>query len=92
MAVIQTHNGLLQIGPNGLFQTVCDDGKYKVGIKTIYQRDYKYRKEDPADIVKWMRRNFDERGQGWDFSLVGGRIEIEIWDDKFITMYEMWHM
>jgi hypothetical protein len=39
-----------------------------------------------------MRRNFGERHQGWDFSLAGGCVTIELWDDKFITMYEMWQM
>ena len=39
-----------------------------------------------------MRRNFGERHQGWDFSLVGGCVTIELWDDRLITMYEMWHI
>jgi hypothetical protein len=39
-----------------------------------------------------MRRNFGERHHGWDFSLAGGCVTIELWDDKFITMYEMWQM
>ena len=71
---------------------LCRDNKYKNGHKTVYQRDCSYHKEDPTIIVKWMRRNFGERHQGWDFSLVGGCVTIELWDDKFITMYEMWHM
>jgi hypothetical protein len=72
--------------------SLCRDNKYKNGHKTVYQRDCRYHKEDPAIIVKWMRRNFGERHQGWDFSLAGGCVTIELWDDKFITMYEMWQM
>ena len=71
---------------------LCKDAKYKSGDKTVYNRDCEYHKEDPATIVKWMRRNFGARHHGWDFSLVGGCVTIELWDDKFITMYEMWHM
>ena len=71
---------------------LCRDNKYKLGHKTVYQRDCRYHKEDPSIIVKWMRRNFGERHRGWDFSLAGGCVTIEIWDDKFITMYEMWQM
>jgi hypothetical protein len=70
----------------------CRDNKYKNGSRTVYNRDCRYHKEDPTIIVKWMRRNFGERHQGWDFSLVGGCVTIELWDDKFITMYEMWQM
>ena len=67
-------------------------GYHKLGNKAIYKRDCLWRKEDPATIVKWMRRNFGERNQGWDFSLAGGCVTIELWDDRLITMYEMWQM
>ena len=70
----------------------CRDNKYKTGNRTFYLRDCSYHKEDPSIIVKWMRRNFGERHQGWDFSLVGGCVTIELWDDRLITMYEMWQM
>jgi hypothetical protein len=72
--------------------SLCRDNKYKAGNKTVYQRDCRYHKEDPSIIVKWMRRNFSERHQGWDFSLAGGCVTIELWDDRLITMYEMWQM
>ena len=71
---------------------LCRDSKSKYGHKTVYNRDCRYHKEDPAIIVKWMRRNFGERHCGWDFSLVRGCVTIEIWDDRLITMYEMWQM
>lgn len=66
--------------------------QYKSRSKTIYNRDCSYRKEDPATIIKWMRRNFGERHHGWDFSFVGGKLVIEIWDDELKFMYEMWQM
>ena len=71
---------------------LCRDSKSKSGHKTVYNRDCSYHKEDPSIIVKWMRRNFGERHCGWDFSLVGGCVTIEVWDDRLITMYEMWQM
>ena len=71
---------------------LCRDNNYKDGHKKVYLRDCLFHKEDPAVIVKWMRRNFGERHQGWDFSLAGGCVTIELWDDRLITMYEMWQM
>lgn len=58
--------------------------------KTTYTRDCRFRKEDPADLIKWCRRNFGERGVGWDFTYVSDFVTIDIWYDKYKTMYEMW--
>ena len=55
-----------------------------------YVYDCKGKKEDPTVIVKWCRRNFGERGMGWDFLLTSGNVTIVLWDDKFKTMYELW--
>ena len=55
-----------------------------------YVYDCKGKKEDPSVIVKWCRRNFGERGVGWDFLLTSGNVTIVLWDDKFKTMYELW--
>ena len=71
---------------------LCRDNNYTTGNRKFYIRDCRYHKEDPSIIVKWMRRNFGERHQGWDFSLVGGCVTIELWDNRLITMYEMWQM
>jgi hypothetical protein len=60
------------------------------GGKTRYEYRCKDLKEDPSTIVKWCRRNFGDRGNGWDFMLTGGNITIEIWDSKLKFMYEMW--
>lgn len=58
--------------------------------RTIYVYRCKDLKEDPSTIVKWCRKNFGERGSGWDFMLTSGNITIEIWNDKLKFMYEMW--
>lgn len=58
--------------------------------RKIYTRDCRYRKEDPSVFIKWCRRNFGERGVGWDFTYVSEVATIEIWDDKYKVMYEMW--
>jgi hypothetical protein len=63
-----------------------------MGSKTQYTYDCVYRKEDPSIIVKWCRRNFGERGKGWDFILNQGRVIIEIREQKYKVMYEMWKM
>ena len=54
----------------------------------IYQ--CKEKKEDPADIVRWLRRNFGYRGAGWDFYLTRGNVIIYIDDTRLQLMYEMW--
>jgi hypothetical protein len=43
------------------------------------------------DIIKWCRRNFGARGVGWDFTTLGKNVIITINDEKFKTMYELWH-
>lgn len=47
-------------------------------------------KGDPYEIIKWCRRNFGNRGDGWDF--VGGtkHVQITIWSSRLITMWELW--
>ena len=60
------------------------------GNRKSYVYDCKKKKENPTVIVKWCRRNFGERGVGWDFLLVSGNVTIVLWDDKFKTMYELW--
>ena len=91
MAILK-HNEFFHPAYPSASGSLCRDNKYKSGHKTVYQRDCRYHKEDPYIIVRWMRRNFGERHQGWDFSLAGGCVTIELWDDRLITMYEMWQM
>jgi len=62
------------------------------GNKKSYVYDCRSKKEDPSTIVKWCRRNFGQRGAGWDFQLTSGRVTIEITKDEFKTMYEMWKL
>lgn len=47
-------------------------------------------KDDPATVIKWCRRNFGPRGDGWDFSGSAKAVDIIIWSTKLITMYELW--
>jgi hypothetical protein len=75
-----------------------DEIQYEVIDRTYMSRndrvqhvyDCKNKKEDPSVIVKWCRRNFGERGVGWDFILISGNVTIILWDDKYKTMYELW--
>lgn len=70
----------------------CRDGKSVWGRKTQYTYDFRFKKQDPSVIVKWLRANMGERGKGWDFILnaSAGVIVVEIWDSKLQFMYEMW--
>ena len=72
--------------------TKIKDEVRSLGSRTQYTYDCVYRKEDPSVIVKWCRRNFGQRGSGWDFYLNQGRVIIEISDSKYKVMYEMWHV
>jgi hypothetical protein len=47
-------------------------------------------KENHADVIKWCRRNFGNRGDGWDFYGTTREYTIEIWSSRLITMYRMW--
>lgn len=67
------------------------DGTYMGRHNRVqYVYDCKKKKEDPTVIVKWCRRNFGERGVGWDFLFSSGNVIIVLWNDKFKTMYELW--
>jgi len=68
------------------------DGVSHLGSRSQYTYDCVFRNEDPSVIVKWCRRNFGQRGSGWDFYLNQGRVIIEISDSKYKVMYEMWHI
>lgn len=58
-----------------------------------YVRDFYGNKKDCVDIIAWCRENFgdDRRGTDWDFYLVDHKLCIDIMDDKFKVMYELWH-
>ena len=47
-------------------------------------------KDNHKEIVKWCRRNFGQRGDGWDFMDGTRHVQITIWSSKLITMYELW--
>ena len=46
-------------------------------------------KGDPKQVISWCRRNFGDRGDGWDFS-GGYKVEVTIWSSKLIMMWELW--
>lgn len=56
--------------------------------RDIQKTVYKY-KGNPTNVIKWCRRNFGQRGDGWDFSGGSYNVEIIIWSSKLMTMYEM---
>jgi len=80
----------LPVKEDEIVYEVIDRTYMSRGNKVQYVYDCKAKKEDPINIVKWCRRNFGERGVGWDFLLTSGNVTIVLWDDKFKTMYEMW--
>lgn len=47
-------------------------------------------KGDAKEIIKWCRRNFGNRGDGWDFSGGIKHVQITIWSSRLITMWELW--
>ena len=47
-------------------------------------------KDDPMKVIKWCRRNFGNRGDGWDFTGHGKKVEVTIWSSKLKVMWELW--
>ena len=48
-------------------------------------------KGDAMNVIKWCRRNFGERGDGWDFFGRHGKgYAIEIWSTRLIVMWKLW--
>lgn len=47
-------------------------------------------KDTPVTLVKWLRRNLGNRGEGWDFTFSGGYVILDIWEHRLQVMYEMW--
>lgn len=47
-------------------------------------------KGDPTETIKWCRKNFGERGDGWDFTAGTRHVQLTMWSSKLITMYELW--
>lgn len=47
-------------------------------------------KGDKYEVIKWCRRNFGDRGDGWDFSGGNKGLEVTIWSKRLITMWELW--
>ena len=45
---------------------------------------------NPTETIKWCRRNFGERGDGWDFTAGTQSVQVTMWSSKLITMYELW--
>jgi hypothetical protein len=47
-------------------------------------------KGDPKEVIKWCRRNFGNRGDGWDF--LGGtkHVQLIIWSSKLLVMWQLW--
>lgn len=42
------------------------------------------------ETIQWCRRNFGERGDGWDFTGAYKKVDIIIWSSKLVVMFELW--
>lgn len=56
----------------------------------ITRRNYIKSKQDGVIAIKWCRKNFGERGDGWDFFAAGRTVTFVIWSSKLVTMWELW--
>lgn len=88
MAILKKNN--ISLVPLISSRSSRDQEPYARRGRTIYTRDCRFHNEDPETLIKWCRRNFGERGDGWDFTFVSGLVTIEIWNDRYKTMYTMW--
>ena len=46
-------------------------------------------KGNPKEVIQWCRRNFGNRGDGWDF-MGGKKVQVIIWSSRLITMWKLW--
>jgi hypothetical protein len=46
--------------------------------------------ENIMENIKWCRKNFGNRGDGWDFIGNNRKVLITIWSSKLKVMYELW--
>jgi hypothetical protein len=53
------------------------------------QFEFKGTDQEVADHVRWCRREFGARGNGWDFSGRARRVTILITEDKYATFYSL---
>mgnify|MGYP003350353866 CR=1 FL=1 len=92
MAVINTGLSTGTFAPHQSISKPQDQTKYEIhhGGKIFHQIDLKFSKIEPNDYIKWCRRNFGDRGDGWDFTGGGKIVDVLIWSSKLITMWEIW--
>lgn len=64
------------------------DVEHKNPSDMSIKRYYKFDKLENIERIKWCRRNFGQRGDGWDFTST----EICIWSSNLVTMYELCHL
>jgi hypothetical protein len=56
-----------------------------------YTYNCREHKKNAIDIVKWMRRNFGSRSEGWDFLYITSTdtLYITLSNDKYIVEWEL---
>jgi hypothetical protein len=47
-------------------------------------------KNDPYIVIKWCRKNFGERGDGWNFYKTTKGYVVTITSSKLLTMWQLW--
>ena len=88
MSKLTISTGTYHILPNN----ISKDKTIKSARGYTHCYDFRFRKEEPSYITKWLRRNLGERGNGYDFTLnfKSGTVEINIFNDKLNFIYEIW--
>lgn len=81
----------MAIGPIDTFRPIIEyiDPVRKNGDYAS-KKQYVVGNKDSLTHIKWCRKNFGERGDGWDFAGSGKSLTIFIWSSKLQFMYEMW--
>lgn len=47
-------------------------------------------RDDQKTVIKWCRKNFGNRGDGWDFTAGTKHVQLTIWSKRLITMWMLW--
>ena len=92
MAISSIGNSTGTFVPYSGTRHVTDQTTYenKSNGRIFHQIDLKFSKIDPAEYIKWCRRNLGDRGSTWELWMAGGVLYIEVWGEKAKFTYEMW--
>ena len=72
---------------NDFYELIYPNIEYVDVIRKNQRDTYKVTfvvKGDPTQTIKWCRRNFGDRGDGWDFTAGTRHVQLTMWSSKLL--------